>query len=303
MAFAYTGNGSAYLAAGTEVDWTATIALGDLIVVVYAFQNVGSSSGPWSIPNTGQFSTAFIGPAEGWQQACWQAPSATGVGIEVWCAINGAAGSQVRKLALASSQQCQVALATYSGAYAPNGSIRDGAVRAATTAQVVGNQPAAPSIYAFANELVVAVAGDLMTGAGFGTPAGYTNRIDAAGGGAGNAEATVADAVAQLTGLTGLITFPNNAASGATAGTTATLAIRGSSVATPANAVQKAGMPENLDLGNGYTVRLTALDPTSGAPVPGVTVANLAMEVVDVNNSGSGLVDSGDFKLVPGPGA
>lgn len=62
-------------------------------------------------------------------------------------------------------------------------------------------------------------------------------------------------------------------------------------------------MPPELDLGDGYTLRLTALDPTTGNAVSGVTVSNLAMAVVNVG--GGDVIDLvfGDFQLVPGPGA
>lgn len=65
----------------------------------------------------------------------------------------------------------------------------------------------------------------------------------------------------------------------------------------------EAAMPPELDLGDGYTLRLTALDPTTGAKVTGVTVANLAMAVVSVGAGSTGDLAYGPFMLVPGPGA
>lgn len=64
-----------------------------------------------------------------------------------------------------------------------------------------------------------------------------------------------------------------------------------------------AGMPPTLDLGDGYTLRITALDPTTGSQVAGVTVSNLAMEVVNVSGGDTSQLAFGDFQLVPGPGA
>lgn len=300
MSFSYVGSINAYTAGATELDWSGSFATGTLLVAVYAFQSVAPGSGPWSVPNVGQLANTFVGPATGWAQVGWQAPSATGVGIEVWCAINGPPTVFTRKLAFAVSQQVQLSLAGYSGAYAPNGTISDGAVRASATATVTGNNPAAPSITANGGELVVACGGDLMTGAGFGTPSGFTSRIDAAGGGAGNVEATVADATVTVPGATGLIVFPEPAASTSTAGATATLAIVPTPATPGAGGIINAGLPEGLDVGSGYTLRVTALDPTTGNPVSGVTVSNLIFTADQISGTPEGL-EVGPFMLVPGP--
>jgi hypothetical protein len=63
------------------------------------------------------------------------------------------------------------------------------------------------------------------------------------------------------------------------------------------------GMPPDIDLGGGCTIRLTALDPTTGAVVANVNVSNL---VLFVNLQGSTVpIDLvvGPYELVPGPGA
>lgn len=65
----------------------------------------------------------------------------------------------------------------------------------------------------------------------------------------------------------------------------------------------KAPMAPLLDLGNGYTIRLTALDPTTGNKVTGVTVSNLAMAVVNVGSGDASNLAVGPFLLVPGSGA
>jgi hypothetical protein len=226
MAFAFVGSDTAQVTAATQVSINPPGPVGTFFAVVYAFQGVAAGSGPWIIPNTGQFSTSFIGPSEGWQQACMQAPGATGVGLEVWCAINGSGGGGARIAAFVSSSTCQATAGAWSGAYAPTGSIFNGAVRSATTAQVTGNTPAAPSIVATAGDLVIPCGASLMASPGFGTPTGYTLRIDGHNGGFGNVEAAMADAVAAVSGATGVITFPGTAASSLTRGTTATLDIR-----------------------------------------------------------------------------
>lgn len=40
-----------------------------------------------------------------------------------------------------------------------------------------------------------------------------------------------------------------------------------------------ASMPKDLDLGGGWIVRLTAVDPTTGAAVSGVKVSNVVITV------------------------
>lgn len=55
-------------------------------------------------------------------------------------------------------------------------------------------------------------------------------------------------------------------------------------------------MPANLDLGNGYTLRLTAVDPTTGAVVSGVTVSDLAILVATLEGTP---VSGGGFTVTP----
>ncbi len=64
-----------------------------------------------------------------------------------------------------------------------------------------------------------------------------------------------------------------------------------------------ASMPPDLDVSDGYTVRLTATDPTTGAVVSGVTVSNFAMQVLLLGGTAAGNLAVGPFMLVPGPGA
>lgn len=305
MAITFTDSTNNYAAGATSISAAHVFAVGDLLVGVYAFQGVASGSGPWGDANVGQYDTDHIGPASGWLRVGWTAPSATGVGIEVWAAINGTTAPGGRTLAFTGSYTCQLVMASYSGTYAPNTTIHDGAVRVCTTAQVVGNAPAAPAVSVNAGELIIAVGGDSMTASKFGTPAGYTSRLDVAGGGAGNVEATIADVAATAAGSTGLIVFPNAAASSSTAGTTATLAI----VPAPAPSagglgpVVVAGMPEDLDLPDGYVLTWAALDPTTGADVAGVTVTDVSIFGTMLGSGGGGGVDLGPFMLVPGPSA
>lgn len=302
MAFAYVGNAHA---AGTGVTTLtcsrpAGIAVGQLVVAVYAFEGVAAGSGPWIVPNIGQLATDYIGPAEDWQQVCWQTPGAAGVGIEVWAAIHESGGNQSAQFV--SAENVVTVCAAWSGEYNPNGTIQGGAPRLASTAQVTGNKPAAPSVAANAGELIIACAGDLMGASGFGTPSGFTNRIDSARSGAGTVEATIADATVPTAGSTGPITFPNNAAASSTPGATATLAIVPAPAGSGVGPILDVPFPEELDLGDGWTLRVTALDPVTGAVVPGVNVSNVAIQVVDVNQVGSGGLETGEWLLVPGPG-
>lgn len=302
MAFTYIGSANAVTNGATELDCSrpAGIGVGNIIIAVFAFENVASGSGPWIIPNNGQFSANYIGPSTQWQQVCWQAPQASGVGIEVWAAIHISGTNQFAMFA--ASQAATTVTVAYSGEYNPTGIITGAPPRIATTAQVNGNAPAAPSVNANSGELIVACGGDLMTAAKFGTPSGFTNRVDVQRSGAGTVEATIADATASVAGVTGPITFPNAASSSTTKGATATLLI----IPTPSTAglggIINAGLPEDLDIGSGYTLRVTALDPTTGNPVTGVTVSNLVFTAEQIAGT-PGELETGPFMLVPGPNA
>ena len=302
MAFSYIGNASATASAASEIDCNrpSGIAVGNIIVAVYAFEGVASGSGPWIIPNSGQFSANYIGPATSWQQVCWQTPGNTGTGLEVWAAIHQS--GTVQNAMFAVNQNAVTVTAAWSGEYNPSGSISGAPPRVATTAQVTGNQPAAPSVDANSGELIVACGADVMTAAKFGTPSGFTNRIDALRSGAGTADAAIADRTATVAGSTGLITFPNNANSATTRGATATLLIVPAPSTAGAGGIINAGLPEDLDIGDGYTLRVTALYPTSGNPVTVVTVTNLIFTADQIAGT-PGELETGPFMLVPGPGA
>jgi hypothetical protein len=68
-------------------------------------------------------------------------------------------------------------------------------------------------------------------------------------------------------------------------------------------AAYDAPLPPDLDLEGSYTIRVTAIDPTTGALVTGVTVADLVMMVNTVGSTQPGDLAVGPFMLVPGPGA
>ena len=65
----------------------------------------------------------------------------------------------------------------------------------------------------------------------------------------------------------------------------------------------KAAMAPDLDLGGSWVIEWDAVDPTTGASVPGVIVSNTSLQVAGDLGAG-GLGDQyGPFMLVPGPGA
>ena len=66
----------------------------------------------------------------------------------------------------------------------------------------------------------------------------------------------------------------------------------------------EAPLPPNLDLGPGFTLRVTALSTTDGSVVSGVKVNNFGVTIPDVGTAaGGGNLEVGPYMLVPGPGA
>ena len=303
MAFSYVGNSSG---AGTGVtsltfNKPTGVAAQQFIVAVFAFEGVAAGSGPWIIPNTGQLSNVMVGPAEDWLQVCWQGPSASGVGIEVWAAIQES-GTQQGATFTAAQNVVGVA-AAWSGEYNPTGNITPATVRLAPTQGVVGNAPAAPAVVANVGELIIACGGDTMSAGGFGSPSGYTNRIDARRSGAGTVEAALADATAQFAGNTGPITFPNAASASTAYGSTATLVVRPVPTVGGVGGVMEAPLPPDLVVPGGWTFRFSAIDATTGVTVPGVLVSEANIVATDTSGGDGGGGDAGPYMLVPGPDA
>lgn len=56
-------------------------------------------------------------------------------------------------------------------------------------------------------------------------------------------------------------------------------------------------LPPGLDLWGGCTIRVTALDPDTGATVAGVRVSNISLDVANTR----GDLEFGPFVLVTGP--
>ncbi len=61
-----------------------------------------------------------------------------------------------------------------------------------------------------------------------------------------------------------------------------------------------AGLPPDCELASGYIVRVTALDPTTGAQVTGVQLSDVSIFCTDVNGNLSDLTP--DPLLVPSTG-
>lgn len=64
-----------------------------------------------------------------------------------------------------------------------------------------------------------------------------------------------------------------------------------------------ASMPPGLDLGPGFTLRVTALSATDGSVVSAVNVSGLSILASDGAGDGGTSLVTGDWFLVPGPDA
>lgn len=65
-----------------------------------------------------------------------------------------------------------------------------------------------------------------------------------------------------------------------------------------------ASLPPGLDLGPGFTLRVTALSATDGSVVSGVNVSNFSVLLDDAGGTiNLGTLVTGPYLLVPGPGA
>lgn len=65
-----------------------------------------------------------------------------------------------------------------------------------------------------------------------------------------------------------------------------------------------APLPPDLDLGPGWTLRVTAISTADGSVVSGVKVSNFGVIVDDAGGTiNTGTLEVGPYMLVPGPGA
>lgn len=182
-----------------------------LLIAVLGFE-VGTGTGPW-VTST---------PQPGWQRCFYQDPSATGCGLEVWNVQQWTSGPSTT-FNFGTSRAYVARGLVYTGQYTGAGNV----VRASVNQSVTGNSPSAPTIYAYQNEMVVALGAEQLSSPGWDPPSGYTERIDSARGGSfGNVEITAADKLAALEGFTGALPFTATSAGGSDKGATGTIAIR-----------------------------------------------------------------------------
>lgn len=228
MSIAFQGASAAVsssLASSSTITWPGSPS-GQLLLAVFGLENVNVGSGPWvsGTPGFGGHARVF-----------YQEPSANGGnGLEVWVANGWSTGAFTTY--------------TFTGSYAYVGQgytytgqkTGSGVVRAYASQAWTGNNPEAPAVYTFANEMLIVAAADQLQSPGYGTPtpSGWTKRDDQKRGGTyGNVEITAADKLTTVEGDTGAIPWSATASTGTTKGATATLAIR------PAAALVEATSP------------------------------------------------------------
>lgn len=206
-AYASSADVTAVLAPGTAVD--------DLMLCCFCFGSVAAGSGPW----------VATAPA-GWLRIIYQAPSATGTGIEVWGAIYVSGVSA--HFTFNGTYQGNMRESTYRG-FAPivPGQIVS-LVGDAKSDVWTGNNPVAPSVNVDVNGSMVGVcAADTLSSTGFGYPAPYTKRWDNAEGGIfGHPEDALGEHIGAAIGATGTIGLTAPVTPAGAKGTTCTFVIR-----------------------------------------------------------------------------
>lgn len=280
---AVSGNGTS----GT-ITWPGS-PNGQMLIAIFAFDGVGAGSSPY-IDHTFN--------AGGWFRAFSQAPSGSGCGIEVWNTYGWTSATNTQFIFTGTYNFVGRGL-VYTGQY-NNGA--DSPVRATASQATTGDSPSTPTITAFAGEMLLAVAADTLSAPGFGTPspALTTSRFDSTRSGLGTGEVTAADFQVKASGINGPFVWPAITNPGGALGAAGVLAIRAATAPASTGPIVDAPMPENLLLGQGYSLRVTALDPTTGAIVSGVNVGTVVLTAGSdsvVTDGGGG---AGDWMLVPG---
>lgn len=212
-------------AASTTITWPGGPA-GQLLVAVFGFEGVAAGSGPWVVDSS---------TSGGWQRLFAKAPSAAGCGLEVWQTFDWSSGLSTL-FDFDTARNFVARGLVYTGQYDTGDGTNP--IRAWTARDWTGDDPEAPSVYAFENEMLIAVAAEQMQSPGFGTPtpAGWTERIDSSRGGFGNVEITAADKPVTVEGESGVIPWSAAAATGASDGATGVFAIRPAATVTPLGA-------------------------------------------------------------------
>lgn len=265
---------------------------GQLLLAVFAFEGVGAGSGPYISSSVGG----------GWSRTFYQPPAGgSGTGLEVWNTLDWSIFS-TNTFNFGASYSYAARGLVYTGQYF-DGSTSP--VRTVVQQSVTGSPIATPTVTAFTGELLIAVGGFTLAAPGWGTPnpAGAMQRFDSARSGYGTAEATAADYQVAAGGLLGPFTWPATASSGTAHGATGLFAVRPAVAGGTSQAVLDAAMPPDIAVPGGWTFRFTAIDPITGATVPGVTVSEANIVAADISGDGGGGADLGPYMLVPGPDA
>lgn len=209
----------AYESVSTEDKGTATTATpvfsgtpaGQMLLVVFGFEGVAPGSGPW---------VASVSEG-GWYRRLYQAPSATGCGLEVW-GTHGWSSGTGPTFTFGSSMSFICRGVVYNGTYNA-----EGVVRATATDQWTGDDPETPSLFAFAGELLITFAVlELQVFPGFTAPSGFTERIDNSRAGFGTVEIDNADKLVAVEGEQGPFTYTASAETSGSKGATAIMAVR-----------------------------------------------------------------------------
>ncbi len=225
IAFNAVTSAQAGTASTTQLTWVGS-PNGGILLALFGFEGVAPGSGPWIDENGHDLDVS--GAGHGWKRLFYQAPSNTGCGLEMWGTCDWSSGADTDFPFLASYSYVARG-AQYTGQLSDtSGHVTGGTYRAVTSSQWTGNNPEAPSVYAFENELVIAVSALEMSSPGFGTPtpSGWSQRLDSARSGFGTVEITLADTLMEVEGATGQIPWSASAETGSSKGGTATLAVR-----------------------------------------------------------------------------
>ncbi len=218
MAVAFRSQGAAVgftNAASAILQVGAGSVAGDVLLAGFAFEGVAAGSGPY-ISGT---------PQLGWFRLLFQAPSATGAGLEVWGAILGS-GSQTT-FNFSPNANGVGRMMSYQGSAGAVGNLQP-AIESTATAQVTGDNPSCPSIDTLTDDVMaVSFAAMVLTAPGFVWPAGHTEHWDNTRLGVfGTVEGSSGDKLLASPGTLGAVALTATASPAGAKGATATIGVR-----------------------------------------------------------------------------
>jgi len=192
----------------------AAAQVGDLFVCCFAFDAQGAGSGPW----------VQTAPA-GWFRIIYQAPSGTGSAIEVWATINVIGGGS--HFVFTNFYKGNVRESVYRGFNPVNNAVLS-LLADAQSAQTTGDNPVCPSATSDENGSIgIACASNVLSGVGFGYPAGWTKRWDNSESGSfGDIEDCLGDKIGLGIGATGTVPLTASVTPAGALGTTCTIVFR-----------------------------------------------------------------------------